>query len=123
MGYNLHITRREMWCDEGKDITVDEWIGIVENDPELSIDSKNGLYFAVWKPRHMSEEYWLDWFQGNIYSKNPDQALILKMIEISKQLRAVVQGDDGEIYNDIKEQQGKPIMKKKMSWIERFFRG
>lgn len=94
MGYDLHITRKEYWSVDGQDITIDEWINIVKDDPELSIDNKNGSYFAIWKQAH-DDEYWLDWFDGNVYTKNPNPVLIQKMVEIAKLLNAKVQGDDG----------------------------
>ncbi|HEX9063131.1 MAG TPA: hypothetical protein VF941_23405, partial [Clostridia bacterium] len=78
----------------------EEWLAVVEKDPELSIDSKNGPFFAVWKHDGQENEYWLDWFGGNIYSKNPDEILISKMVNIAKLLDAKVQGDDGELYEE-----------------------
>jgi hypothetical protein len=122
MGYDLHITRREFWTDQDQDITADEWLNIVGNDTELLIDIHNGPYFALWKPINNSGEYWLDWFDGNINSKNPDKILIRKMIEISKQLNAKVQGDDGELYDEvIQKQEGRTANTKNNSWLGRIF--
>jgi hypothetical protein len=122
MGYELHITKKEDWSEDGLDITTDEWINIVKNDPELSIDNKNGSYFAIWKPAGIDAEYWLDWFEGNICSKYPEPALIQKMIEIAKLLNAKVQGDDGEIYDDHTVLPEKAVTEKKKSWIDKIFR-
>ncbi|MFN2125830.1 MAG: hypothetical protein ACK2UP_20240 [Candidatus Promineifilaceae bacterium] len=36
---------------------------------------------------------------GQIFSKNPDNDLIGKMIAVAGMLDAVVQGDEGEIYD------------------------
>ena len=95
MGYDLHITRREYWFNKGADISADEWLNYVEIDPELSIDERNGKYFAVWK-----EDRWLDWRRGEIFTKNPRRALVEKMIQIANRLNAKVQGDEGEVYAD-----------------------
>jgi hypothetical protein len=95
MGYDLHITRREDWFDRGDDISADEWLNYVESDTELSIDKRNGRYFAIWK-----EDDWLDWQRGEIFTKNPRKTLVEKMIQIANRLNAKVQGDDGEVYVD-----------------------
>lgn len=99
MGYDLHITRAEDWCENaGFEITPEEWLDYVANDPELHILGENGDYFAEWGAND-----WLDWSEGNIYTKNPRSALIKKMVEIAEELDAVVQGDDGEVYSGDEE--------------------
>jgi hypothetical protein len=37
MGYELHITRREDWPDDGPSISFDEWMAVVNADPELRL--------------------------------------------------------------------------------------
>ena len=99
MGYDLHITRRRVWSDVGDDITADEWLAYVRNDPELRIHLENGPHFAMWTGQSLGNEAWLNWEAGEIFSKNPDAALIEKMVAIARQLGATVQGDDGERYD------------------------
>ena len=41
---------------------------------------------------------WLEWFDGYIYTKNPDEPILSKMLEIATALGAKVQGDDLETY-------------------------
>jgi hypothetical protein len=94
MGYDLHITRREVWSDTGNDITAEERLAYVRCDSELQLQPLNGPYFAALR----GAPGWLDWSDGCVYSKNPDTALIDKMVAISHQFAATVQGDDGEIY-------------------------
>lgn len=98
LGYDLHITRREDWSDTDSDISAEEWLRYVESDPELRICFEQGQYFAVWCAS--LHDSWLDWSDGQIYSKNPDSPLINKMIKIAQQLGANVQGDDGELYDE-----------------------
>jgi hypothetical protein len=97
MGYDLHITRRKNWSSSGNDIAA-EWLAYVAQDPELSLWPENSPYMARWSGKSKHSDPWLDWFQGNVYTKNPDEALIDKMIHIARALNAKVQGDDGEIY-------------------------
>src|SRR5262249_11051983 len=97
MGYDLHITRRKVWSDIGDDITADEWLAFVRNDPDLRLHLENGPHFAMWIGQP-GNEGWLNWEAGEILSKNPDAALIEKMVVIAHQLGATVQGDDGERY-------------------------
>lgn len=53
---------------------------------------------GLWSGPSIYPDPWLDWSEGNIHSKNPDDRLIDKMVEVAKRLNAKVQGDDGEIY-------------------------
>jgi len=100
MGYDLHITRRSFWADDdGPEITSSEWLQVINNDPSLNISNYNGEFFALWSGPSEYDEPWLDWRDGVIYSKSPDEALIQKMLELSSILGAQVQGDDGEIYS------------------------
>jgi hypothetical protein len=39
MGYDVHITRRPEWFeDEGPEITLDEWLAVIRDDPEMRLD-------------------------------------------------------------------------------------
>lgn len=98
MGYDLHITRRRDWSKAGDDITAEEWLAHVKKDSELLLFTENGRNFARWNGKSEHPDPWLDWFKGCIYTKNPDAVLIDKMVAIAIELRAQVQGDDGEIY-------------------------
>ncbi len=102
MGYEIHITRKSEWSDEdGPMIGEEEWLRLIEMDPELSLDretqcsiSDEEVVFAAWKGAPGS----LGWFNGEITTKNPERSLILKMVQIAERLGAKVQGDDGEEY-------------------------
>lgn len=104
MGYNLYITRADWWLkNEGKEISSQEWLRVVDSDPELWLAGYNGPFFSIWSGPSKYPEPWLDWEDGNVYSKNPDKALVEKMIQIAHRLGGKVQGDDGEIYVDNSE--------------------
>ena len=78
MGYDLHITRAEDWHDDdGPPITPAEWHALVAADPELTLDPRNGPHCALWSGPSAHVEPWLDWSEpGEIYTKNPDRALL-----------------------------------------------
>ena len=99
MGYDFHITRREHWAQGGSDITEAEWLDYVSSDGELTPMPANGPCFAFWESSGKQEKSWLDWHNGQIYTKNPSQLMLEKMVSIASELKAVVQGDDGEIYS------------------------
>jgi hypothetical protein len=104
VGYDLHITRRENWSDTtGPAITEAEWRAAIESDPELTLDTQtrctmaDGEYiFAAWNGRAGE----LGYFGGEITAKNPDPALVRKMVQLAQVLGAAVQGDDGESYGE-----------------------
>ena len=110
MGYDLHITRRKVWSGAGNGITSEEWLAHAKKDPELLLFSENGPYFARWNGKSEYPDPWLDWNEGCIYTKNPDKALIDKMVAIAVELRAQVQGDDGEIYHSGHEPPVYPLL-------------
>ena len=105
MGYDLHITRAAFWAENDDDaISHEEWLAIVADDPELTLIGDEDMpYLARWSGKSVHSEPWLDWFHGNIYSKNPDQSIIQKMVEIANRLQAKVQGEDGEMYDGSEE--------------------
>jgi hypothetical protein len=101
MGYDVHITRAENWVDnDDHKIEASEWLALIESDPDLRLAGYNGPHFAIWDGHPVEDEAWLDWRGGNIETKNPDDPLLRKMIEIAGRLDAKVQGDDGEFYTE-----------------------
>ncbi len=109
MGYDLHITRKEHWFDdEGEEITLSEWLDYINSDQELNITDTNELDnientssplgYCEWNVHPLNDKWWFDYSNGNIYTKNPDNDTIIKMLSIAEKLNAKVQGDDGEVY-------------------------
>lgn len=99
MGYELHITRADFWAEnEGREISPEEWLALIEADEELTRDNRNGPYFAILETGEQDVIRWLDWFEGNINAKSPDRVLLGKMLQVAGRLGATVQGDDGETY-------------------------
>ncbi len=99
MGIELYITRARFWAEnEASPISEDEWLSFIASDPELSLDTSAGPYFARWHGESAYEEPWLAWSRGNISSKWPDTALYRKMLRIAEALGGTVQDDDGTVY-------------------------
>jgi hypothetical protein len=79
VGYNVYITRRKAWSDDrGPSISTQEWEAYCTTDPDLAS---------------------LVCDRGNVEAKNPERALLLKMVSVAPHLGASVQGDDGEVYD------------------------
>lgn len=116
MGYDIHITRKEHWSDDGPEITLAEWQAYIASDIEMRLDGyaeaalgdgktlrveNEGL--SVWKayPHHGTNGNmaWFDFRSGNVVVKNPDEQILAKMWLIAQKLRAQVQGDEGECYD------------------------
>lgn len=113
MAYDIHITRRNNWFDEGMDITPLEWRKIIDENPELKqteaieIQAKDGQQFkytfedaqiAKWKKPNSAEIIWFLYRRGEITVSNPDEVTMEKVRQIAKRVGARVQGDDGEFY-------------------------
>ena len=104
MGYDAHITRKKFWADtEGPRITAQEWLAYVATDPQLRLDPASKRHnVTILGIQSQYPEPWLEWFEDDIYTKNPDEAILGKMLQIASALGARVQGDDGEIYRSAK---------------------
>ncbi len=95
MGYDIHITRRAHWADESaKAIAVEAWHDVARGDPSLRHAPENGDAFYA----SAETDAWFDFADGNVFTKNPDEATFAKAHELTARLRAKVQGDDGEVY-------------------------
>jgi hypothetical protein len=99
MGYDLRITRAPGHWVEVNDggITADEWLTLIAEDPELSLEAGR-KHFARWAGPSRYPDPWFGWWKGTIKTKNPDAPMIAKMVQMAERLKARVQGDDGEVY-------------------------
>lgn len=117
MGYELHITRKENWFDEDltADISLEKWIELVNNDPEMRLDHEAtatttgseaitvySIGLSVWTAYPLDgingNRAWFSYERGNICVKNPDKEIIQKMLAIAALLGAKVMDDEGEVY-------------------------
>ena len=99
VGGDYHITRSSDWMvNQGREISKAEWQYYAHNDHELSSDPENGPNSFIWNghPERTSEA-WLDWSQGNVYSTEPDQPLLEKMVKIASRLEARLVSDRNEV--------------------------
>ncbi len=110
MGYEVYITKKTNWFDDGEEISKTDWENYVNFDKTMQIvneatssfdDGVNISYGNSFLAKWISpenDEIWFDFDDGNIAVKNPTKRDIIKMLEIAKNLNAKVQGDDGEFY-------------------------
>lgn len=102
MGYDLRVTRAIDWtANEGFEVSASEWLALVEADPELTADPANGP-FAV---RYQATR-WFDWYEGNVFTTDPDRTTVTKMLRIAQRLCAAIQGDNGESYDSASQWSG-----------------
>ncbi len=98
MGFDIHITRAAHWCrSAGFEISSKEWTDFIAATSWLTFDESNGPFAAVWTS-HPDPQVtaWFDWYDGNVYTTNPDAHLVEKMREIASALNAHLQDDDGK---------------------------
>ena len=106
MGYDLTISRvqysddKQTWIEAGAQITSEEWLIVVQSDPELTLDrlnEKTAPLLAYWSGPG-KYPCWLNYSNGYLYSKNPTEEMTDKMVQIAKLLDAKVVGEEGEEY-------------------------
>jgi hypothetical protein len=104
VGYDVSIVRYH--GDDVIDIAESEWLEYIKSDPELepseiSHDSTYWEWNAHSKYQDPTEgRPWFHYGCGQIYSKNPDGEVLVKMFQIATCLKAKVQGQDGEFYDE-----------------------
>lgn len=101
MGYELHITRAEIFLDsESNPITFDEWMTFAAASQDLATGSamKNPYYGLV---SESGLATWLQWsdHQVSVGASGADGSLISAIVKVAGELSAKVQGDDLEWYS------------------------
>lgn len=109
MGYELNIKRE----DKSKKITKDEWANYINSNSdfepieERSASTKEGITLTIstpsaglWKTEKHEVPFTFYESHGEITVKNPDNWIIEKMISMAQELNAVVEGEEGEIYDE-----------------------
>ncbi|RZF50507.1 hypothetical protein EXE30_12805 [Acinetobacter halotolerans] len=97
-GYNVYITKKEFYLNEGKCITPVEWRSYLETDPFVIVDPHNSEQDFIVSVNEQVFPLWYSYDSCDLFTKNPSPEAINKMIEIAKMLNATVQGDELEIY-------------------------
>ena len=125
MGYEIFITRRENWSDEGgPEITFTEWLSYLSIDPSLERDAPFDSSRSMRTHQESTHVIWTDWpnksdghearfwlENGNIVASDTDEEIRRKLFVIAHVLEGKVQGTDGETYDSI----GKPETRIKRS--------
>jgi hypothetical protein len=102
MSYQVYVTRGKFWAEnDGFEISSAEWLQIVEADDELRRNEQNGAYSADFIGPDGSNDQWIDWAEGNLFTGYPDRPLQNALLRLATELGAVIQGEDGEIYRDV----------------------
>lgn len=102
MTSEVHITRAEHWAqNRDRQILASEWHDLVSCDPELRLACSNGPHFVIWSGESGVSIGWLEWNDGNISTKFPDERLLAKMLQIAERLGAHVQSEEGEVYTSV----------------------
>jgi hypothetical protein len=102
VGYDLHVTRADYWLrNQDRPIGADEWLTVVNDDPELTPDPEFGRYSVTWSGKRPGQVGWFDWHDGNVFTTDPSRATVSKLLTLAERLKAMVQGDDGEVYESL----------------------
>jgi hypothetical protein len=110
MGYHVTIIRKK--GNKIEPVSKQEWEAFVAKSPNLSFEVlDDGRTYAVIKDNQGQIKTWLDWNEGEIWTKNPEEDVLAEMIQIAGQLGARVRGDEGEYYKSVSETYYDPLEK------------
>lgn len=101
MGYQLHITRAPEWIEADQwPIELDEWLRLVEQDPDRVLQDSGLPGFVVWTALSQGGAHPPMWHtEGCVVSSAAETLVARKMHQIAQRLGARVVGDDGEEYD------------------------
>ncbi len=111
MGYNIHITRADVWTESKRyPISEEEWLAVVYADTSLRLSSE-GTYHMREDDGRLTPVHAVEWIastekrkpcfwlkDGQIEAKSPNRATIQKMVDLAVALNAKVLGDENELY-------------------------
>jgi hypothetical protein len=109
VSYEVHIHGAEDWVDAAENpIPREEWEVWVTNAPDFRFSETDYVTFryedgernerpAEWTKHPDGEEFALYYYGGSVVTGNPDAHTVRRMVKIAD-LRARLQGDDGEFY-------------------------
>lgn len=99
MSEDVYVTRAAHHFDGAQDpISEGDWRAIIESDPDLWSPDTAVPNFARWGGASSLDRPWIDWSRGNLFTRNPDDFFLRKLIELAAALGARVQGGDGSDY-------------------------
>ena len=100
MGYDVHLHRADSWTQSAAvPISRDEWHRVVASDQELRPE-RDSPDTVLWTgPCRYPDGTWFFWQEGRVFTKNPDRAILAKLLQLAQRLGARVEGDDGTFYS------------------------
>jgi hypothetical protein len=107
MGYHLYITRRSCLDDDSAlEISKEEWLDIVEHDPDLEVFEGEGTFRGEVarmclrdKAGTCTAARYFTYRDGDVGVKKPCEPVLKKMVEIADKIAARVIGERNEIYS------------------------
>ncbi|MEM1298286.1 MAG: hypothetical protein AAGH68_03325 [Pseudomonadota bacterium] len=133
MGYDIHITRRASWADDGDGISLEEWETFALTQPDIMFPPVRAADGTVLFDSSLPGDVLLQlpsgeicplfWSEGNTSSTNPSGQVITRMHAIAMALDARVLGDDDEVYGaDGRRSQTEPNVRQRgflSRWLSR----
>ena len=99
MPTDVYITRAVHHFDGAQvPIAQDDWRAIIENDPGLQSPDAAHPSYGVWVGPARSGPHWIDWANGNLFTRRPDASMLRKLLELAELLGASVQNHRGGQY-------------------------
>jgi hypothetical protein len=106
MGIYVYVTRRtDPFDDSGPQITRDEWLDLIANDADLSLEDPPDRFpndktiYAAWKNYPGGYTAWLGLNGGNIEVKGLEEVLLGKLRTFATILEARIVSEEGEEFN------------------------
>lgn len=97
MSYDIHITRAAHWAEnDERRIALDDWISAAHVDSRL--EHRGGGTFVATGLRSDGQDAAFHWFEGDVYTADPDEPTLAVMRDLARALGGQLQGDDGEEY-------------------------
>ena len=112
MSVYVFVTRRDdPLTSEGPEISKEEWTALTTHDAELVVATEQDLNpdkrergteavgDVFWNAHPEVPQFWLEWVEGQIEVKNPDEACLRKLAGIAHALGAQLISENGELFD------------------------
>ncbi|MBX2847586.1 MAG: hypothetical protein KTR16_04650 [Acidiferrobacterales bacterium] len=98
MSYHLHIKKLSNNTQQEESISVEDWLGIIKSDNDVSYIVDEGSSVSVVFNTEQDRSESIEWSQGTIDAERPSDTLARKMVLLANKLDARVVTDKGLCY-------------------------
>lgn len=109
--YFIHLEREDKGDGTFTPLSLEEWVQLVEEDPEMEYSNTttyisefgrpvtmSGGFYGIWKPQELKGRVVHFWFEDGVVTTLYDPYTLFKLSEFARKIDGFIYGDLGEKY-------------------------